>query len=205
MGRMRAGADPRAALTPPRRAFEFQAPKQAVCPASEAARKTGLRLDGIVVARSKATRRSRSRRGRPTFPWIASLRFPRNDARSNRLTPRPPALRLVLRAARSAASRRTLQKKRDGQRQLEHSSRPALPGAPQNEGGASGLRPRRPAHALFDRGQRLVRLRAVRPPGLLHVRAPAAAFAAERGGAEAHLFDGVEAAAEIRGDGDDDA
>src|ERR1700733_13462571 len=114
MGRMRAGADPRAALTPPRRAFEFQAPKQAVCPASEAARKTGLRLDGIVVARSKATRRSRSRRGRPTFPWIASLRFARNDARSNRLTPRPPALRLVLRAARSTVSRRTLQKEPTG-------------------------------------------------------------------------------------------
>src|ERR1700733_5332263 len=153
MGRMRAGADRRAALTPPRRAFEFQAPKQAVCPASEAAHKTRVRLDGIVVARRpKADAAIQESQGCSTFPWIASLRFARNDARSNRLTPRPPALRLVLRAARSTASRRTLQKKRDGQRQLEHSSRPALRGAPQNEGGASGLRPRRPAHALFDRG-----------------------------------------------------
>ena len=41
---------------------------------------------------------------------------------------------LVLRVARSAADRRTIEKARDGQRELEHSSRPRSSGAPQNEG-----------------------------------------------------------------------
>ena len=47
--------------------------------------------------------------------------------------------------------------------------------------GLSRLRPRGPAHALFDRRQRLVRLGAVGAAGLRHVRAPAAALAAKRG------------------------
>ena len=43
-----------------------------------------------------------------------------------------------------------------------------------------------------------------RPARLGHVRTPATALAAERGGADPHQLDGIEAVGQIRSDADDD-
>src|SRR5262249_60265411 len=71
-----------------------------------------------------------------------------------------------------------------------------------NKGGWRASPPADPAFAGFARGPGL---RAVGSPALRHVRAPAAAFAAERLGTLAHQIDGGEARREVVGNADHDA
>src|SRR5690606_5076080 len=61
------------------------------------------------------------------------------------------------------------------------------------------------AHGRRNRLQRRLGLGAVRPAGLRHIGAAAAALAAERLRALAHEIDGVEAVGQIAGDADDDS